>query len=329
MSDTDLARSLRAALPARHTVAGVATVAGGVSREAVLGANADADFEIGSVSKGVTGLLYADALARGEVTAETTLGELLPMGEVPAARVRVGALSTHTSGLPRLPPSMAPLRRTVQMWRHGTNPYGESLAELLRQARDVPVGEARPCYSNFGYELLGHALASGAGTTYRELLQDRLAGPLRLSSVHAPATVADLRPTSLTGRSRRGRPHEPWTGEALAPAGGVRASAADLGTLVAALLDGSAPGSAALVPRLDFARGVRIGAAWMTLEHKGRTVTWHNGRTGGFATWVGMDRAAGTGVAVLSATSAAVDAAGFRLLTEATASAGDAATSTQ
>ncbi|AXB42155.1 hypothetical protein [Amycolatopsis albispora] len=41
-----------------------------------MGAGLDADFEIGSVSKGITGLLYADSLERGEVTPSTTLGEL-------------------------------------------------------------------------------------------------------------------------------------------------------------------------------------------------------------------------------------------------------------
>ncbi|MDQ1057290.1 CubicO group peptidase (beta-lactamase class C family) [Arthrobacter globiformis] len=36
------------------------------------GASLAADFEIGSVSKGITGLLYADALSRGELGPDTT-----------------------------------------------------------------------------------------------------------------------------------------------------------------------------------------------------------------------------------------------------------------
>ena len=52
---------------------------------ASLGASLDADFEIGSVSKGITGLLYADACSRGEVGPDSTLGELLPLGDCPAA----------------------------------------------------------------------------------------------------------------------------------------------------------------------------------------------------------------------------------------------------
>jgi CubicO group peptidase (beta-lactamase class C family) len=41
---------------------------------ASLGAARDADFEIGSVSKGITGLLYADACGRGELGPDATLG---------------------------------------------------------------------------------------------------------------------------------------------------------------------------------------------------------------------------------------------------------------
>nr|BFE50686.1 hypothetical protein GCM10017745_41130 [Saccharothrix mutabilis subsp. capreolus] len=85
--------------------------------------------------------------------------------------------------------------------------------------------------------------------------------------------------------------------------------------LTAALLDGSAPGAAALDPVADFTgRVVRIGAAWITLERHGRAITWHNGGTGGFRTWLGLDRAAGTGVVLLSATAVPVDRHGFALL---------------
>ena len=138
-----------------------------------------------------------------------------------------------------------------------------------------------------------------------------------MSGTYAPATPAELRPTALPGRSRTGRPREPWTGEAIAPAGGLRAPITDLARLVAALLDGSAPGLAALDPVADFSGPrVRIGAAWITLEHQGREITWHNGGTGGFRSWLGLDRRAGTGVAVLSAASRSVDRYGFELLTE-------------
>lgn len=314
MDDPHLQTRARAVLGSRHEVSALGIVSPAGRRWAVLGADPSADFEIGSVSKGVTGLLYADALARGEVSDETRLGDLLPVGETPVAAVTLGSLSRHSSGLPRLPSAMSPWRRTLALWRHGTNPYGDTLDELVAQARTVTVGKPAPSYSNLGFELLGHAVATAAGTTYQQLLQDRLVAPLGLGTFYAPAHPHELRPTALAGRSRRGRTQEPWTGEAIAPAGGIRSTVADLTTLVAALLDGTAPGLGALEPRHHFSRGVRIGAAWITLGTGDRTVTWHNGRTGGFAAWVGLDRPARTGVVLLSATAASLDRPGFRLL---------------
>src|SRR3954453_19642149 len=119
------------------------------------GAPLDADFEIGSASKGITGLLYSDALERGELAPVSTLGGLLALGDCEAAGVTLGSLSTHSSGLPGLPRPVRTLRRTLSLWRHGTNPYGESLGQLLVQARGVKLSAPRPRYSNFGFQLLG------------------------------------------------------------------------------------------------------------------------------------------------------------------------------
>ena len=175
---------------------------------AVNGVAQDADFEIGSISKGITGLLYADACERGEISPATALGELLPLGNCAAPGASLGSLSRHASGMPRQPPgtpgSASPLRRTVSLFLHGANPYGESLVELLEQARAVrlqgPRLQApRPRYSNLGFELLGHAIAAGAGMSYRDLVAARLCGPLALNSMYMPATPGELGPDCPDG----------------------------------------------------------------------------------------------------------------------------------
>lgn len=316
--DDELTREATELLGRRHPVFAVARVTAGGTSLAVVGAPPDGDFEIGSITKGVTGMLHAEALSRGEVTLETTLGEWLPLTGS-AADVTLGALSTHTSGLPRLARSSAPLRRSVALWRHGTNPYGDSLDTLLEQASTVAVGRPRPSYSNLGFMLLGHALAAAAGSNYATLAADRIARPLGLDPFYVAVTPEDLGAGAVPGTSRSGRSREPWTGEALGPAGGIRASIGAMARLTEALLDGSAPGVTALDPVRDFSRGLRIGAAWLTLSAKGQELTWHNGGTGGFRSWMGLDRRRGCGVVVLSATTRSVDRSGFRLLTAGTA----------
>ena len=313
--DAGLAEHLRVRLGERHRVAAVATVIPGSIRVAIRGAEADADFEIGSLSKAVTGLLYADSVDRGDVTPDTRLGLLLPLADSAAGELTLASLSTHTSGLPRLAPQSEILRRTIRLQTRGANPYGETLAELLEQTRRVRPGAPRARYSKLGFQLLGHGVAAAAGLTYPQLLEERLAAVLGLPSVYVPAGPVELRPTALVGRSSRGRSREAWTGEALGPAGGIRSSIGDLVRLVAALLDGTAPGTAALDPVRPFAGpAVRIGAGWFTVEVQGREITWHNGGTGGFCSWLGLDRAAGTGVALVTATAASVDRHGMAML---------------
>lgn len=317
--DDALAERLRALLGRRHHVVAGAAVAPGEVRVASIGAAPGADFEIGSISKGVTGLLYADALDRGEITPSTKLGDLLPLDGAPAAGLTLGSLAVHRSGLPSLPASASPVKKTLSLWLKGTNPYGEDVAELVAQARLAKLRTPKARYSNFGYELLGHALARASGLRYAELVRRRIADPLGLMTFYVPAAPDELLPSALDGRSRFGRAREPWTGEAIGPAGGIRSSIGDMARLVQSLLNGTAPGIAALEPVHTLAgRGVRIGAAWITMEIRGRSITWHNGGTGGFRSWLGVDRDAGTGAVILSAISASVDRAGFRLLAELT-----------
>ncbi|WP_158277176.1 serine hydrolase domain-containing protein [Serinibacter arcticus] len=280
-------------------------------RVAGVGVDPAQHVELGSVSKGLTGLLYEDALERGEVERTTALGDALPaLAGTAAGAIPLDALATHRSGLPRLPAGMHPWRRSWDLLRHGRNPYGESLAQVLRQAARTGVaGRPKPLYSNLGFALLGHAVAARSGVEYAALLESRLAVPLGADSLHVPDTRGEIRPGAMVGTTGRGRSREPWVGEGIGPAGGVRATITDAARLVQALLDGDAPGLSALRPRADFVGAYRIGSVWVTSSPGGgeRRITWHNGGTGGFRSFVGLDREAGRGIVVVSPRSVAPD----------------------
>lgn len=302
-------------LSGRHPVwAAVRVTPSGVELASV-GPSDHATWEIGSVTKTITGQLWHVALERREITRSTLLREVLDVSG-PVGDLTLASLSSHTAGLPRLANGREMVRRTWELYRRGANPYREDLAALLEQAGDVRPGRPTPSYSNLGYQLLGHAVAAAAGTTYRQLVQERYADPLGLRDTYVPYAASDLRAGAVASRNRRGREVEPWAGESVAPAGGVRSSAADLALVLRALLDGTAPGIAALDPFQKFVGQAWIGAAWLTMPVKGRTVTWHNGGTGGFRSCLVLDRKAHVGVAVLSATTRSVDGPTFRLLEE-------------
>lgn len=319
IGDADLAAQLTPRMSDRPGAWAASAVGADGVRMCAYGAPLNADFEIGSLSKGITGLLFVDSIKRGEVTSGATVGSYLDLGDAPIAAVTLGSLATHTSGLPRLVSGSHAMRRTWELLRHGKNPYREDLSEFLILARQAklpkPGREPQPAYSNFGFQLLGHALAASADTTYAELVRVRIVEPLGLSATYVPSSLAELSEAAVQGTSRSGRATEPWTNDAIGPAGGVRASIADLAVLVSALLDGSAPGIGALDPVRNFSgKAARIGAGWMTLETPTGPVTWHNGGTGGFRSWLGLDRGAATGFVVVSANTRSVDRCGFDYL---------------
>lgn len=297
----------------------VALVEGGGTKVtwAARGADDRSDFEIGSVTKGLTGLLLADAVERGEVTLGTTLGELLDLGDGPAAAVPLESLATHTSGMAPVGPGMAWRGSWAQL--RGRDPYrGLGPEDVVGQLRAVRLGRPRVRYSNLGFAALGLALAAASGVPYPRLVRERLLEPLRMTDTYVPATPADLRPAALEGHSARGARREPWLLDGYAAAGGVRSTARDMSRLVAALLAGTAPGMAALEPRAEFSQRARIGLAWITSsDAAGHELTWHNGMTGGFSAMLALDRAAGRGAVVLNANGRIVDDIGRGILASA------------
>lgn len=310
-----LAERAGALLGAHHTTYVVALVTPDGAEVGCVGTDARGDVELGSVSKGVTGFLWRDAVERGQVEEDAVLGDHL---EVPpsAAGLRLSALATHTSGLPRLAGGSHVVRRTWQLWREGRNPYREELPALLAQLDGVTLGKPKPAYSNLGFQLLGHAVAAATRTSYAELVDQRVAAPLGLLDTYVPLSADQLRPSAVAPRTRSGREVEPWANEAVAPAGGVRSSATDLAVLLRAMLDRTVAGASALEPTTPFVGRLRIGAGWLTGPLLRRTVTWHNGGTGGFRSFVGIDRDHGAGVALVSASTRSVDGAAARLLAE-------------
>ncbi len=89
---------------------------------------------------------------------------------------------------------------------------------------------------------------------------------------------------------------------AYAPAGAAVSTTGDLARLATALLDGTAPGMAALEPTTATAQSnTRVGTFWqISAWQNGQTITWHNGQTGGYTSYFGLDRPSHKAVIVLS-----------------------------
>lgn len=273
-------------------------------------------YEIGSIAKGLTGMVLADSA----LDPDTPLREVLPgvrFRDADVADATLAELSSHRAGLPRLRTTPASLARTWVAQLTGIDPYSGD-ADDLRDDVAAASSSGRPApvsYSNLGAAALGLALAEDAGTTYPDLLAERILRPLGMDATLVASDESDLPTGRAHGHRANGMSAEPWLEHGRAGAGGgVWSTAGDLATLLQALLDGSAPGADAATPRFEAGEGERIGFGWFTEYADGREVTWHNGGTGGFRSWAGYDAAAGVGVVVLGNTDRAVEPIGRQLI---------------
>jgi CubicO group peptidase (beta-lactamase class C family) len=261
-------------------------------------------FEIGSVTEVFTSLLLADMVQRGEVALADPVAKYLPEGvKVPergGRRITLEDLSTHTSGLPRLPFNLKPA--------NPANPYADYSVERLyaflstyKLWRDIGSGFE---YSNLGGGLLGHALALRAGMSYEALVRSRIAQPLHLSSTGITLS-AEMKARLAVGHNERLAPVPNFDYQALAGAGALRSSASDLLVFLAANLGYSksplAPAMAAMlkVRRPTIGPGTEMALGWVVAPDG---IVWRNGSTAGYRAFVGYDPKSRVGVAVLSNT---------------------------
>ena len=271
--------------------------------------NAHTLYEIGSVSKVLTGLALADAVVRRETTLETPIADLLAdsvtVGAHEAGPIRLVDLATHTAGLPQIDLAMGFAPGFDMSDPYARYDADDLMAFLDRIEPATPPGETY-AYSNAGAGLLGFALARRAGTPYAEHVQARVLDPLGLGEtfVTVPDALADrLAP----GHAASGEPTPPWTfQEPTVAAGGWRASAADLLTLAEAAIrpEGTPLADAialSLTPHAATGDGREVGLGWhLSTLDGGLRVASHNGGTGGFVTSLLVAPDEGLGVVVLS-----------------------------
>lgn len=256
----------------------------------------DTRFEIGSLTKVFTGLILADMAVRNEVDLDTPLGALL---DIPAAStITLRSLATHTSGLPRRVPGP---RLTNLLTAHPDPYHGIDLDRVTEAlARKPPRAPGTFLYSNVGYQLLGAALAAAARTTWPNLVQQRICGPLGMMAT-------GVRPDESTarGHDKSGLP-TPYSDYALLPGAiGLLSTTADLDRFVRAQLDlGSTPlGPAILLSRTaQTAAGSGRGVGWRLKASGDGTLAWHTGRTQGFSALLAVINTPGErrGLAILT-----------------------------
>jgi D-alanyl-D-alanine-carboxypeptidase/D-alanyl-D-alanine-endopeptidase len=180
-------------------------------------------FEIASLTKLFTGLLLAEAVVEKKVTLDTTVAELVGrdfrFADERVGRITLRQLSTHTSGLPRMPNNFA----------NGFQGYAQyDEAQMLAWLAQVKLPKDGPhacSYSNIGVALLGHLVAKQYQQTWTECVLAKVCRPLGLSHTQ-PSHLPSL--GTLAPPYSGDKPGSVTTFQAFAPAGSLRSTAADM-----------------------------------------------------------------------------------------------------
>lgn len=264
-------------------------------------------FEIGSINKTFTGVLLAEAIARGEATLDDPVSKFLPdrvtVPSLNGREITLLDLTTHTSGLPRLPDNHEP--EDMQ------NPYAdftvEELYEFLssHELRRDPGSEWE--YSNLAVGLLGHALARASGMSYVDLVRARITDPLGMEMTAYPldGAVGEW----MTRGHSDGEVVPYWFAtESIQGAGGLRSNVEDMLLYLKANLgppesDLERSMRVAQIPRRQGGgEGSQFGFGWAIRESPSGMILAHGGGTGGFSTYIGYNRDLGVGAIRLTNT---------------------------
>ena len=263
----------------------------------------DSIFEIGSITKGLTGLLLADMVRTGELElADPAAKYSRPGAKLPTRggrQVTLRDLVTHTAGLPRMPPGFHAHDWQNPFARFDVDALYDSLARTTL-VRDIGLSSE---YSNFGFMWLSEILARRGGKPFDQLLAERVLRPIGMASaaIEVPHAHAARR---VTGHDSAYRPVPRWDNHIeLSGVGGLKASLEDMVRLAEALagvratpLDATIALALKPLHRLGDAQS-HVAYGWFVGDG-GRV--WHSGGTGGFRAIIDVNRAARTYAVVLS-----------------------------
>lgn len=275
-------------------------------------------FRIGSLSKGFAGVLTGLVVQDGRLGWNDLVQRHFPAFNLrdhkQAQRVQIWHLLSHTTGLP---------------YHAFTNLIEDHYALPTIAGTyfpKAPLGGREGefyAYQNAAFSLAGEVMLHVTGQTYSQLLTSRIFQPLGMSTASCDFSSIQNQPNHALPHFQTGAG---WHPEAIedsyytnaAPAGGVNASAADMGQWLKLLL-GQRPDLVAdstldrvFRPVVKTDKERRIFSHWIDRDaasyalgwrvittRDGHTLVYHGGYVNGFKAQIAFDRTAKVGICVL------------------------------
>lgn len=247
-------------------------------------AKADSLFEIGSITKTLTGLLLAKSVADGALKVDDTIPTEY---QKESSLITFKGLTTHTSGIigGNFPGYVSPIEQA---------PYAGITIPLFKKLyAETALGYApgeQWVYSNIASGLLGLVLSERAQMTYEDLVQSTILSQLQMNDSYFKIPESSQN-RFLQGHLRLGDEIEPYAHwdlfeNGINPAGGLRSTIKDMMKYARAQLN---PSSTSLKSAIELShqplftipdRMMEIGMNWILIP--GKEQVWHNGSTIGF-----------------------------------------------
>jgi CubicO group peptidase (beta-lactamase class C family) len=276
-------------------------------------------FAIGSTTKAMTVMALAMLVDDGKVRWDDPVAKYLPSFQLSdpyvTRELTVRDLVTHRAGLPN----------ADYLW------YGSDLsnAEVVRRLRMVPSAYSLRSgfiYQNIMFAVAGQIVTAASGMSWADFLKTRIFQPLgmtrtvttlaeaaRAANVASPHFIVDDTVRVIANA----------TVDAVAPAGAIWSSVADMSKWMRFVLDSGRYNGKTLIQRRTFLEIVRpqtmvpesefyptaqlthphwqtYGLGWFQQDYNGRKVDFHTGSIDGMVAIVGLLLDEGLGVYVLS-----------------------------
>lgn len=255
------------------------------------------DYEIGSISKTMLGLIYSKLESENKVSLNDSISKYLDLDKN-TYYPTIERLLTHTSGYSSYyfesPMIFNKLSQTT------TNDfYGITKTTLLSRVQKTKLKDQDYpfCYSNFGISVLGLVLEKIYDKSYTEIINEYMLNELNLTNTKAAKQSGNL------------KKYWKWKdNDAYIPAGSIVSNITDMAKQLTTCLEdnGYIANSFKALKEVDannktyLQYGIRIdsvGMTWMRDEENG--YIWHNGATTDFNSYFAFDREKHVGVVLL------------------------------
>ena len=275
----------------------------------------DTVYEIASVSKTFTGILLGEMAAKNELSLNDPLEKFVPSGKAPRFEdqgIILRQLSTHSSGLPRLPTDFWDVAAETP-----GNPYknytSEKIERFLNSYQLTVAPDSRYEYSNLAASVLGYVFEQKTGQSFEQIVQQRICKPLGMQSTAVVLTESMQKRLAPPYNDKK-KPDSNWDLPGFAGGGGLRSSMRDMlryAQAAAGVFEGfpelaDKPDHPLIVgmktaseTHYDVAGQQRMGLGWH-LQASG--ALFHNGQTGGYHSYLMVNPKTHRAVVILTNT---------------------------